>query len=202
MNPRRASLALAAAAGFVVGCRAKPVARADTSRVALRQMPSATSAGDSSLAAVRKACDEVVRSWSTTHRGELRLTADSVMDVWAGATDTADTTPVRGCYVAAEDSTAFATSGSSHAPTGPHVANPYWTDAEQRGWVRLARTMADGPDGSSSAYQRELVRCYVAETWDGGDDADSTYVPGTWYRQETWCWRRRSAVTAADTASE
>lgn len=191
---------MAAVAGFVVACRAAPPVRADTDRVALRQMPSATSAGDTVFAAVRKTCDEVSRSWSATPLIELHVTVDSVMDVWAGATDTTDTTPVRGCYVAADDSTAFATSDSGHAPRGARAANPYWTDAEQRGWVRLARTIADGPDGSSSAYQRELIRCYVSETWDGGDDADSTYVPGTWYRQETWCWRRRSGLAAADTS--
>jgi hypothetical protein len=129
----------------------------------------------------------------------VHLTADSVMDVWAGATDT---TPVRGCYVDAQDSAAFAPADTGRASRDQPVGNPYWHDAEQRGWVRLVRTMADGPDGSSLAYQRELVRCYVSETWDGGDDADSTSVPGTWYRQETWCWRQNRGLTAADTTSE
>ena len=201
MEPRRAGVVLAAAAavGFIIACRAEPAARPDTSRLAPRAVPPATAPGDSSLAAARETCDEVARSWSANPRTELHLTADTVMNVWAGAIDT---TPVRGCYVAAEDSAAFAGSDTSRASRERGGGNPFWSDAEQRGWVQLVRTVADGPDGSSSAYQRALVRCYVAETWDGGDDADSTYVPGGWYRQETWCWRRSHGLTTADTTSE
>jgi hypothetical protein len=38
--------------------------------------------------------------------------------------------------------------------------------------------MADGPDGSMRGFVRGAVLCLREETWDGGDDSDSTYVPG------------------------
>ncbi|HEU5304382.1 MAG TPA: hypothetical protein VFU40_07040 [Gemmatimonadales bacterium] len=56
------------------------------------------------------------------------------------------------------------------------------------GWRRLVGYDADGPDGSLSGYQRAGVRCTVAQSWDGGDDSDSTYVAEEWYRQELTCW--------------
>jgi hypothetical protein len=55
-------------------------------------------------------------------------------------------------------------------------------------WRRLIEYDADGPDGNLSGYQREEVRCTVAQSWDGGDDGDSTYVAEVWYRQELTCW--------------
>jgi hypothetical protein len=55
-------------------------------------------------------------------------------------------------------------------------------------WRRLIQYDADGPDGSLSGYQRAQVRCTVAQSWDGGDDSDSTYVAEVWYRQELTCW--------------
>jgi hypothetical protein len=56
------------------------------------------------------------------------------------------------------------------------------------GWRRLIGYDADGPDGTVSAYQRAHVRCTVGQSWDGGDDSDSTYVPEPWYRQEVTCF--------------
>jgi hypothetical protein len=66
-------------------------------------------------------------------------------------------------------------------------------------WRRLLRYDADGPDGNLSGYQRAHVRCTVAQGWDGGDDSDSTYVPGDWYRQELTCWAAPGGVAEADT---
>ncbi len=68
------------------------------------------------------------------------------------------------------------------------------------GWVELVRYMADGPDGSSSRFQRGSVRCAVALGWDGGDDSDSTYVPEDWYEEETVCWSAPEGITTRDTA--
>lgn len=59
-------------------------------------------------------------------------------------------------------------------------------------WHRLVQYDADGPDGSLSGYQRAQVRCTVAQSWDGGDDSDSTYLPELWYRQELTCWAEPS----------
>ena len=66
-------------------------------------------------------------------------------------------------------------------------------------WRRLLRYDADGPDGNLSGYQQAQVRCTVAQSWDGGDDSDSTYVAGDWYRQELTCWTVPGGVQAADT---
>lgn len=59
------------------------------------------------------------------------------------------------------------------------------------GWLRVFEFDADGPDGQSTVYQLDPVRCQVSERWDGGDDADTTYVPASWFEQEVACWRRR-----------
>ena len=55
-------------------------------------------------------------------------------------------------------------------------------------WRRLIEYHADGPDGNLSGYQRGLVRCTVAQSWDGGDDGDSTYVAEPRYWEELTCW--------------
>src|SRR6185437_9677336 len=164
MNSTRAVFGLIGAIGFVA-CRAEQAeraVRADTSTVAPRRAstaPTAPTEADTLLAAVRETCSEVAKSWSAGAATTLHVTTDSVMAVWSGATDTV---PVRGCYVNAEDSAAFAKSDSGRETRYGRAGNPYWRDAEQRGWVRLVRTMADGPDGESAAYQRALVRCYVS----------------------------------------
>jgi hypothetical protein len=198
MDSTRAFFSLMGAIGLVA-CRAERAVRADTSTVALRHAATAPPEADTLLAAVRETCSEVAKSWGAGAGTALHATMDSVMAVWSGATGTV---PIRGCYVNAKDSAAFAKPDSGGKMRNGRGGNPYWRDAQQRGWVRLVRTMADGPDGESAAYQRALVRCYVSESWDGGDDSDSTYVPGTWFQQETWCWRERRSLAASDTASD
>jgi hypothetical protein len=64
-------------------------------------------------------------------------------------------------------------------------------------WRRLLQYDADGPDGSLSGYQRGEVRCTVAQSWDGGDDSDSTDVAEVWYRQELTCWAEPSEANPA-----
>lgn len=58
------------------------------------------------------------------------------------------------------------------------------------GWARLWEFEADGPGGRSAVFQLVPVRCLVEERWDGGDDADSTYLPTPWFEQRVACWRR------------
>lgn len=41
--------------------------------------------------------------------------------------------------------------------------------------------MADGPDGTEQAYLKSGVMLLVVGQWDGGDDADSTYVPSKYF---------------------
>ncbi|HYR51559.1 MAG TPA: hypothetical protein VET83_02970 [Candidatus Dormibacteraeota bacterium] len=45
------------------------------------------------------------------------------------------------------------------------------------GWVEHYGYMADGADGSNEGYLSRNFFCLIEGDWDGGDDADSTYVP-------------------------
>jgi hypothetical protein len=38
---------------------------------------------------------------------------------------------------------------------------------------------ADGPDGSDVGYSRDGLLCVMEGRWDGGDDSDSTVIPGS-----------------------
>lgn len=73
---------------------------------------------------------------------------------------------------------------------------PFWPAPD---WLELPNLVADGPDGSTRTYQRDMLRCMVESNWDGEDDSDSTYVPLKWYEQRTTCWRHNRAIVPADT---
>ena len=67
-------------------------------------------------------------------------------------------------------------------------------DAElQRAGWQAADSLysADGPDGSMRGFIKADTLCLRAETWDGGDDADSTYVPGPDFSLTLTCAPRR-----------
>jgi hypothetical protein len=55
------------------------------------------------------------------------------------------------------------------------------------GWNEDFRYAADGPDGTGFALKREGVTCLFQGMWDGGDDADPTYVPADRYALEVNC---------------
>ena len=47
------------------------------------------------------------------------------------------------------------------------------------GWMSTEATYAgDGPDGSDLGYSRDGLLCVIEGRWDGGDDVDTTVVPG------------------------
>jgi hypothetical protein len=50
-----------------------------------------------------------------------------------------------------------------------------------------ASAMADGPDGTVFGFSKDGVLCVVRGRWDGGDDADSTYVPSEVYQVMVRC---------------
>ena len=58
------------------------------------------------------------------------------------------------------------------------------------GWLPIYEFDADGPDGRSRVYQLDPVRCLVDERWDGGNPADTAYVPAPWFEQHIACYRR------------
>jgi hypothetical protein len=68
-------------------------------------------------------------------------------------------------------------------------------DAElQRAGWQAADSLysADGPDGSMRGFIKGEVLCLREETWDGGDDADSTSTPGWDFTLTVTCAPRRA----------
>jgi hypothetical protein len=50
---------------------------------------------------------------------------------------------------------------------------------DRAGWTsRTALYSADGPDGSDLGYSRDGLLCVLEGRWDGGDDTDTTVIPG------------------------
>lgn len=146
---------------------------ADTAAAAGTVVPDTiTESVDPLLREVRLACDRVTAYWGQ-HPGATVRSYDSVM-VIPRSRNTADA-----CMVAVrveEDGGGGA--GDLRAPFA------------SSGWARLWEFEADGPDGRSAVFQLVPVRCLVEERWDGGDDADDTYLPAPWFEQRVACWRR------------
>jgi len=140
---------------------------------------------------VRSACDEVATSWRAVPNVRTRLIADTVFDVPGNAEDT---TPVKACEVIADDPAGLAPSDSARINRDGPAKSAYWRTHAQSGWSHLVHIQFDGTDGSATAYQRDPVRCYVDEAWDGGDAMDTTYVPPPWYRETTSCWWHRQSI--------
>ncbi len=56
-----------------------------------------------------------------------------------------------------------------------------------RDWTQRTAYSSDGPDGTSFSFCKDDVMCIVRGRWDGGDDADSTYVPSDVYQIIVYC---------------
>lgn len=65
------------------------------------------------------------------------------------------------------------------------------------GWVPEWHISADGPDGSDYGMRSRDVLCVAQFQWDGGDDSDSTVVPGDWYTLKLACSRWVAQDTVA-----
>ncbi len=96
------------------------------------------------------------------------------------------------------DTTATVQVDTAAQQLGPALA---LTRGAGAGWTPLYHYSADGPDGTDMGYQRGTVRCLVEQSWDGGDDSDTTYVPADWFKERTTCWSVPAGITAADTGS-
>ncbi len=96
------------------------------------------------------------------------------------------------------DTTATVQVDTAAQQLGPALA---LTRGAGAGWTPLYHYSADGPDGTDMGYQRGTVRCLVEQSWDGGDDSDTTYVPADWFKERTTCWSVPAGLTTADTAS-
>jgi hypothetical protein len=65
------------------------------------------------------------------------------------------------------------------------------TNLASRGWTEDFRYAADGPDGTAFAFVTGSVLCLFQAAWDGGDDADPSYVPHDRYELVVGCMERQ-----------
>src|SRR6266542_6417050 len=128
-------------------------------------------------------CESVAVLWRATGHATV-LVADTVARVQT--TDTVDRnqsryfTNVRGCATSANASKGLDSAG---------YAMLYWKASAERGWADFPQLDADGPDGNARTRQRAGIWCQIEQSYDGGDDSDSTYVPSPRFREVTICWR-------------
>jgi hypothetical protein len=123
---------------------------------------------------VRRACGAAAAYWEAEPLVAIR-SFDSVFTL------PRSTSMTDACFVSVRLDEDRERSTDEDRPRVPFVAS---------GWLPVYEFDADGKDGRSRVYQLDPVRCLVEERWDGGDDADSTYVPARWFEQLIVCWRR------------
>jgi hypothetical protein len=163
-----ALLSAAACAGPQDG-RVGLAAEHDSARRLARSPVTATAPED-----VRAACDSVSLRWSPdagSHVGRSAVHNPRNPYPPAGV-------PVCGVNVFVAD-----LSVAAHGPR-----NSFWADTASHHWAAILADDADGPSGFSRVLHRGSVRCSVTVEFDAEDDADSTYVPKPWYREDTECW--------------
>ena len=165
---------LVAGLGLLACGGAKPTPAVTSGSAAVR--PAATVPEE-----VRAACDLAVQSWQRDSAEVRRVDTLLVPPLGERA--------VSVCLVRATQ---------EHVKGRP--AGQGASFGEGGGWVHLLRYTADGPDGNLSGFQRGTVRCGVANSWDGGDDSDSTYVPEDWFVEEITCWSEPAGIAVTDTA--
>ena len=83
-----------------------------------------------------------------------------------------------GCRLGASGS--FRESGEDPASA---LANAF----RSTGWLDALGYGADGPDGSVVGLHSREALCIIEFQWDGGDDADPSYVPADWFRAIVSC---------------
>lgn len=96
--------------------------------------------------------------------GQLTLTRDTVVS------DPRTDERLPGCVLRL-------VAGRSAFGTGPLPDQRVRDGLAALGWREHLQYAADGPDGTAFALWRESATCFGAAQWDGGDDADPSYVP-------------------------
>ena len=135
--------------------------------------------------AVRATCDSIAAKWRA-------IAGVTVREADSTGTPMSESSPVRGCAVIADSRTGV---------DSVRMATTYWSAAEGRQWLPLTQWMADGPDGGTLTWEARAIRCEVRTEVDGGDDADTTYVPAPWLIERTLCWSFGGEPTRADSAT-
>lgn len=143
--------------------------------------------------AVRAVCDGVARFWRK--ESDTVRVVDSLLTPWT------DDTAVDACVVQVYQEHGMRRANAQPPDTGAVTMGPVLALARGTGpgWIPLYHYSADGPDGTVLGYQRGTVRCLVQESWDGGDDSDTTYVPADWFREVTTCWLVPGGIAPSDT---
>ncbi len=141
-----------------------------------------TAGSTSQIPATRTAICDSVRLYLTGPASRhVRLIADTLVPSPVGPDST---WPRRGCGVSVVD--------TLDARPGPGDLEHWFID---RGWS-YARYAADGPDGTMWGVVRGRDLCIVEGAWDGGDDADSTYVPKPGFTLDVQCLPAAPSDTA------
>jgi hypothetical protein len=190
----------AVAASLLAACAPRAGDRIPSDSAAARSAASrpsgGTAAGPLRVGAEAEAVCTAVAGWWRRDTSATVHLSDSLLTPWQS--DSA----LAACVVRVRQEHG-STRDSGAAPDGSAAslgAGTTLVRAAGKGWVELVRFMADGPDGSSSRYQRGAVRCAVEQSWDGGDDSDPAYVPEDWYEEHTICWAAPGGVAVSDTA--
>ena len=86
----------------------------------------------------------------------------------------------------------LAVSGSDSVAHGG-IQGSVDAELQRAGWQAAdSLYSADGPDGSMSGFIKGDTICLREETWNGGDDADSTSAPGSDFTLTLTCAPRRA----------
>jgi hypothetical protein len=174
------------ALGAVTACHRDAPPRAET--------PAARPPGpepSAAYASLGTACDLVQRAME--QRLAVTITrADSV-----GFENEFVRAPRTGCELKATGT--FTRSARDTAP-GRSADGDLAGDLSRAGWTSIDRYSADGPDGSIYGLRSGETVCIFTWSWDGGDDADSTYVPADDWQLITRCARREPGDSIADSA--
>jgi hypothetical protein len=133
---------------------------------------------------VRAACDTVRSQLDTLTGEQAGFVRDTLL---AGPGSLPATWPRRGCLLRLDRD-----SGSASK-----LVDALRERLGGAGWNEALRYGADGPDGTAFASWRGEVLCHVSANWDGGNDADPTYVPRSGFELRVMCTRREPADTAS-----
>lgn len=129
-------------------------------------------------ARVHAVCDSIAASWHAVRFARV-VTTDTMIFPLGGDSTARD---VAACRVTA---TLDSTLDRASTPVLFWIRSNWPTDPV---WL------ADGPDGQTKVYQRGFVRCEVAESWDGGDETDTTYAPSAWTEETSTCYQTRTPL--------
>ena len=127
--------------------------------------------------AVRAACERVNVLVSGTPGAMVETYGGAVADEMLGRSTSGCTIVISGSW--------------RELGTGRSPADLIFESLSAEGWRQEVEYAADGPDGTMFGLSKDRVLCIVRGDWDGGDDADSTYVPSDVYQVIVRCVEKK-----------